>query len=168
VMFNAASANSEMASVNALLLQLINSNSLQAIVGQGGIRGLTLAREHLVAMDTALFDEQGRMFDMFGGKNVYLGSDESAAQNDRVVHMRDGREIYFAKSGFVINLGDDIDAVPPRYIGLTHALLFAGILASAKSDARGLFHLDPLVQAEIVKETEAGLSPGESFLNPRF
>jgi hypothetical protein len=68
----------------------------------------------------------------------------------------------------VINLGDDIDAVPPRYIALTHALLFAGILASAKSKERGLFHLDPNLQKQIVDEIEAGLPPGESLLHPRF
>jgi S-adenosylhomocysteine hydrolase len=168
VTFNAASANSELNSVNALLLQLINGNSLQGTVDiRGG--GLTIPRELLVSMDTAMMDEKGQLFDSFCGKQVFLGTDENAAQNDRVVHMGNGRAIFFAKSGFVANLGDDIDAVPPRYIGLTHSLLFAGILAAAKSEAKGLFHLDRKLQDDIVAEIEAPLAArGESLLAPRF
>ncbi len=168
VLFNAASANNELNATNQLVLSLLSANAFTGTVQITG-EGAKIPRELLFGLDTATLDEEGRLWDLFGGKSVCLGADVSATQIDRVVHTEDGKDLFFAHAGFVINLTDDQDPIPPRYIGLTRSLLFAGLLQAAGETGQGLVDLDPDVQQRIVELTEAELEKtGESLLEPRF
>ena len=60
-------------------------------------------------------------------RNANLGKDDSATQRDRVVKTKEGQDLYVAHAGFVVNLTDDDDPIPARYIGLTRSLLFTAV-----------------------------------------
>ncbi|MBI4820979.1 MAG: hypothetical protein HY791_32240 [Deltaproteobacteria bacterium] len=168
ILFNAASANNELNATNQLILQYLNGNPFTAIADKGP-EGITIFRQGLFSLDTSVLDEDKKLWDMFQGKNVCLGKDESATQIDRVVHTTDGQSLYFAHAGFVINLTDDNDPIPPRYIGLTRSLLFAALMQTAKETGKGLVDLDPGTQKGIVERTQAELAKsGESLLDPKF
>jgi S-adenosylhomocysteine hydrolase len=169
VMVNAASANSELNARNALTLQAMSA---------GPVIGTPILKEpgkvmygimELSASDTAVIDEDDVMWDTFQGHDIRLGKDVSATQIDRVVHTADDQDIYFAHSGFVVNLTDDVDPIPPRYIGLTRSLLFAALLQSVNATGEGLVPLDDAKQKRIIELTEGELKKtGESLLNPTF
>lgn len=169
VLFNAASANNELSAQSALVLQMLNGS---AVTGTIDIRGPQprFPRELLFAMDTSTLDEDGRLWDVFDGRSVCLGRDDSATQIDRVVHMESGQSFYFGRAGFVVNLTDNDDPIPPHYIGLTRGLLFAGLLQAASAEeGAGLVPLDPELEAVVVAHTERDLAKrGESLERPRF
>ncbi|MBI2375975.1 MAG: hypothetical protein HYV07_18420 [Deltaproteobacteria bacterium] len=170
ILFNAASANNEVNATNQLTLQFLNGNPLNALPRESpNGDGIVLMRQSLYSLDTSVLDEDKKLWDLFQGKNVCLGKDESATQIDRVVHTADAKSLYFAHSGFVINLTDENDPIPPRYIGLTRSLLFAALTQTAKETRKGLVELDPKTQEEIVERTQAELAKtSESLLDPRF
>ena len=168
VLFNAASANSELNANTVLTSQLLVGTPQNGTLMLSG-RGVKIPRECLVQMDTAVLDENSRLWDMFQGKSVCLGVDDSATHIDRVVHTEDGKSLYFARSGFVINLTADDDPIPPRYIGLTRALLFGAMLQAARSNGKGLIELDRGLQDRVLAETQAALEKtGEKLESPRF
>lgn len=168
VLVNAASANNELNATNVLALQLLSANALMGTV-RIGPKGVEVPRALISQVDTAQLDERGVMHDMFGGKSVALGVDDSATQRDRVVHTKQGQDLYMAHAGFVVNLTDDEDPIPPRYIGLTRSLLFAALVQSASETRTGLVDLDDSVQQQVIDITAAALAQtGESLADPRF
>jgi hypothetical protein len=86
-----------------------------------------------------------------------------------VVKTREGQDLYVAHAGFVVNLTDDNDPIPPRYIGLTRSLLFAALLQANGETRTGLVELDDGVQQTVIDATVAELKKtGESLASPRF
>jgi hypothetical protein len=169
VMVNAASANSELNAKNALSLQVISGNAPIGLPSISRSSGIAYPVGLMFRMDTAVLDEDARLWDTFQGHDVSLGVDCSATQIDRVVHTAQDQDVYFVRSGFVVNLTDDLDPIPPRYIGLTRSLLFAGLLQSVNASGEGLVPLDAQVQKRIVDLTEGTLNKtGESLKNPTF
>lgn len=168
VLVNAASANNELNATNMLTLQMLSANALMGTV-RIGPKGVEVPRSLISAVDTAQLDEQGHLWDSFAGKSVDLGEDNSATQRDRVVKTKSGQDLYVAHAGFVVNLTDDADPIPPRYIGLTRSLLFAALVQSASETRTGLVDLDDGVQQQIIDVTEGALqATGESLDDPRF
>jgi S-adenosylhomocysteine hydrolase len=168
VLVNAASANNELNATNLLVLQMMSANALMGTV-RVGARGVEVPRSLISQVDTAQLDEHAHLWDTFDGHSVDLGRDDSATQRDRVVHTKDGQDLYVAHAGFVVNLTDDDDPIPPRYIGLTRSLLFAALVQTAGEQRTGLVDLDDGVQQQIIDETAAALAAtGESLAAPRF
>jgi len=168
VLVNAASANNELNATNLLTLQMLSANALMGMV-QIGPKGVEVPRSLISQADTAQLDEKGHLWDTFGGKSVDLGKDDSATQRDRVVKTKEGQDLYVAHAGFVVNLTDDEDPIPPSYIGLTRSLLFAALVQAAGETRTGLVDLDDGVQQQIIDTTEGALrARGESLADPRF
>jgi S-adenosylhomocysteine hydrolase len=168
VLVNAASANNELNATNLLTLQLLSANALMGTV-RIGPKGVEVPRALISQADTAHLDENGHLWDSFAGKSVDLGRDDSATQRDRVVKTREGQDLYVAHAGFVVNLTDDNDPIPPRYIGLTRSLLFAALLQANGETRTGLVELDDGVQQTVIDATVAELKKtGESLASPRF
>ena len=168
VLVNAASANNELNATNVLALQLLSANALMGTV-RIGPKGVEVPRGLVSQVDTSQLDEHGHMHDSFGGHSVDLGKDDSATQRDRVVHTKQGQDLYMAHAGFVVNLTDDEDPIPPRYIGLTRSLLFAALVQSGSETRTGLVALDDGVQQQIIDLTASSLAAtGESLADPRF
>ncbi|HEY1101581.1 MAG TPA: hypothetical protein VGF99_21765, partial [Myxococcota bacterium] len=112
---------------------------------------------------------KSHLHDTFAGRSVDLGKDDSATQRDRVVHTKEGQDLYMAHAGFVVNLTDDNDPIPARYIGLTRSLLFAALVQTAGEQRTGLVDLDDAVQQQIIDATQAALAKtGESLADPKF
>jgi S-adenosylhomocysteine hydrolase len=168
VLVNAASANNELNATNLLTLQMMSANALMGTV-QIGPKGVEIPRSLISQADTAQLDEKGHLWDTFGGKSVDLGRDDSATQRDRVVKTKEGQDLYVAHAGFVVNLTDDDDPIPPSYIGLTRSLLFAALVQAAGETRTGLVDLDDGVQQQIIDTTEGALrARGETLADPRF
>lgn len=168
ILVNAASANNELNATNLLVLQMMSANALMGTV-RIGPKGVEIPRSLVSQVDTAQLDEKQHLWDSFGGVSVDLGKDDSATQRDRVVHTKEGQHLYVAHAGFVVNLTDDVDPIPPRYIGLTRSLLFGALLQTAQETRTGLVDLDDQVQQKIIDATEGALQQtGESLANPRF
>jgi hypothetical protein len=168
VLVNAASANNELNATNLLTLQMLSANALMGTV-RIGPKGVEIPRSLISQADTAQLDEKGHLWDTFGGKSVDLGRDDSATQRDRVVKTKEGQDLYVAHAGFVVNLTDDEDPIPPAWIGLTRSLLFAALVQTASETRTGLVDLDDGVQKQIVDVTERALrGRGESLADPRF
>ena len=168
VLVNAASANNEFNATNVLALQMLSANALMVTV-RIGPKGIDVPRALISQGDTAQLDEMGHLHDSFGSKSVDLDKDDSATQRDRVVHTKQGQDLYMAHAGFVVNLTDDEDPSPPRYIGSTRSLLFAALVQSASETRTGLVDLDDKVQQQVIDITSAALAKtGESLADPRF
>jgi S-adenosylhomocysteine hydrolase len=168
VLVNAASANNELNATNLLTLQMMSANALMGTI-QVGPKGVEVPRSLISQADTAQLDEKGHLWDTFGGRSVDLGRDDSATQRDRVVKTKEGQDLYVAHAGFVVNLTDDEDPIPPSYIGLTRSLLFAALVQAAGETRTGLVDLDDGVQQQIIDTTEGALrARGESLADPRF
>ncbi len=168
VLINAASANNELNATNLLTLQLLSANALMGTV-RIGPKGVEIPRSLVTQVDTAQLDEKGQLWDSFAGKSVNLGTDDSATQRDRVVKTREGQDLYVAHAGFVVNLTDDDDPIPARYIGLTRSLLFGALVQAASETRTGLVDLDDAVQQQVIDTTQAALKKtGESLDDPRF
>lgn len=168
VLVNAASANNELNATNLLTLQMLSANALMGTV-RIGPKGVEVPRSLISQADTAQLDEGGHLWDTFGGRSVDLGRDDSATQRDRVVKTKEGQDLYVAHAGFVVNLTDDDDPIPPSYIGLTRSLLFAALVQAAGETRTGLVDLDDGVQQKIIDTTEGALrARGESLADPRF
>jgi hypothetical protein len=168
VLVNAASANAELNSKNALAMQIRAGNApigLPRETDKYVEYGLNL----LFNLDTAQLDEDNHLWDTFQGRSIDLGEDVSATQIDRVVHTIEGQDLFFANSGFVVNLTDDEDPIPPEYIGLTRSLLFGALVQAATATGEGLVKLDEAMQKRVVELTEGALNErGQSLLKPSF
>jgi len=165
VLFSASSGNHELNAKDALTWQLMAGSWLQGTLRISG-RAPSVPRHLFSAADTAVKDEKGDLWDMFAGRDVRLGDDRIVSENDRVVHLPNGKSLYFASSGFVVNLRHEPDPIPPRYIGPTRALLFAGLLQAARGEW-GRIH--EARQRQIWDDSQSALSAtGESLERPRF
>ncbi len=168
VLVNAASANNELNATNLLTLQMLSANALMGTI-RIGPKGVEVPRSLISQADTAQLDERGHLWDTFAGRSVDLGRDDSATQRDRVVKTKEGQDLYVAHAGFVVNLTDDDDPIPPSYIGLTRSLLFAALVQASGETRTGLVDLDDGVQQQIIDTTEGALrARGESLTDPRF
>lgn len=168
VLVNAASANAELSSKNALSLQMMAGNTVSGVPIETP-DGYAYPLSTMFNLDTAQLDEDDHLWDTFQGKSIDLGHDVSATQIDRVVHTLEGQDLFFANSGFVVNLTDDEDPIPPEYIGLTRSLLFGALVQAAGAKGAGLVDLDAKVQQRCVELTEGQLKKsGQSLLKPTF
>ena len=75
--------------------------------------GVEVPRSLISQVDIAQLDEHQHLWDAFAGRSVNLGRDDSATQRDRVVHPKEGQDLSVAHAGFVANLTDDDDPIPP-------------------------------------------------------
>lgn len=76
-------------------------------------------------------------------KIIPLGHAARRAQRDRVLHFAD-KDIYLAKSGFVLNLTDDEDPIPPEFIQVTRAALALACAQAVANPGQGRMQLDPV------------------------
>lgn len=113
-------------------------------------------------------NELGFRVSEFGGKEIILG--DIAGQEDtfsRVIRTESGNERVVVRSGYVVNMRDDI---PPEYIQLTRSLLLGACLQAAGSSGKiGLVALDEDIQTTAVDVTKESLSAlGHSLEAPNF
>ena len=106
----------------------------------------------------------------FQGQPVVLGRGGAklgSASMHRVMRAKEtGKEVLVLRSGHVINLGRDL---PPEFIQVTRALVFASMVQAAASRTAGVVDVDPSVQAMISREVDADLArQGLSFADPDF
>jgi len=114
-------------------------------------------------------DEDGNAWASFQGKPVCLGMSEATAHSDWVIRKPSGKELYLVNKGFVVNMTGDRDAIPPRYIQLTRALLFLGALAANRSDKKGIVDVPMEWQKRLVDEVGQELAKtGEHLLEPNW
>lgn len=105
---------------------------------------------------------------IFKGLDVRLGDLAGDDQMySRVLRGPSGQERLALRSGYVVNMVDDI---PPEFIQLTRALVFAGCLQATRHVGDvGLVALDPKLQDFVVARTERHLRPfGASLAEPDF
>lgn len=97
-------------------------------------------------------DEEGFRRSEFGGLNLLLGDLAGDEQMySRVIRGANGTERLALRSGYVVNMLDDI---PPEYIQLTRSLLLAACLEAPKHHGeKGLVELAPEVQEFVVSRT---------------
>jgi S-adenosylhomocysteine hydrolase len=114
------------------------------------------------------FDERGFRRDTWNGLDLNLGDlaglDEMASC---VVRGKDGAERLVVRSGYVVNMTDDI---PPEYIQLTRSLLLAACLQAVdEAGKKGLVDLAPSTQDFIVSRTRKDLArQGHDLMKPDF
>ncbi len=100
-------------------------------------------------------DETGQWRTTFGDRELALGSNfDDDAMRHRVVRTPAGNEVLLVRSGYVVNLSDDI---PPEFIQLTRGLIYAACAQATKAKAPGLVDLDQGAQDFIVKRMHAHL-----------
>jgi S-adenosylhomocysteine hydrolase len=96
---------------------------------------------------TAPVEKQGRFADWqshFRGYGIDTGEARTASgYRHRVLRAGRGNEVLVMRSGFVINMVDDI---PPEYVQLIRGMLLSGCLQAAKETKPGLVELDPDAQ----------------------
>ncbi|MDP2342580.1 MAG: NAD(P)-dependent oxidoreductase [Deltaproteobacteria bacterium] len=105
---------------------------------------------------------------MFQGKRVALGQgDLGSASMHRVMKGKDtGKEVLVLRSGHVVNLGRDL---PPEFIQVTRALVFASLVQSFSEEQAGVVDVDPRLQKMIEDETLKDLAAqGLSLSAPDF
>ncbi|MBK7864374.1 MAG: adenosylhomocysteinase [Archangiaceae bacterium] len=169
VLVNAASANSELHARAALSMQVWAGNAVTGLPLERRGPFVEYTLDQLSNLDTAVLDEDDHLWDTYQGRFIDLGHDVSATQIDRVVHTPVGQDLFFVNSGFVVNLTDDDDPIPPEYIGLTRGLLFGALVQAATATGEGLVPLDDALQRRVVDATEGALQArGESLLSPSF
>ncbi|MBI2375074.1 MAG: hypothetical protein HYV07_13845 [Deltaproteobacteria bacterium] len=102
-------------------------------------------------------DEDGWRRSEFKGKQVVLGDVAGLEQTfSRVLRTESGNERLVLRSGYVVNMVDDI---PPEFIQLTRALLLAGCLQAVDhAGQNGVVDLDPRAQDFIVKRAAKHLA----------
>ena len=102
-------------------------------------------------------DEEGYRRTEFNGLDVRLGDLAGNEQMfSRVLRTDSGQERLVLRSGYVVNMVDDI---PPEYIQLTRSLLLAGCLQAAKFHGRpGMHDIDEPVQQLVVTRTKKHLA----------
>lgn len=109
----------------------------------------------------------GRWRTTFGEHTLDLGSaHDDSAMRHRVVRTPAGNEVLLVRSGYVVNLSDDI---PPEFIQLTRSLIFAACAQATKATTPGLVALDGGAQDFIVKRMHAHLAKAKlSLAAPDF
>lgn len=113
-------------------------------------------------------DEEGFRRSTFKGLDVELGDLAGDEQMfSRVLRSESGAERLALRSGYVVNMVDDI---PPELIQLTRGLLLAACLQAPKHHGEpGLVELDPKVADFVVSRTERHLKKlGVDPMKPDF
>ncbi len=93
-------------------------------------------REYILPLTGWIWGELDR-------KVIPLGHAARRAQRDRVLHFAD-KDVYLAKSGFVLNLTDEEDPIPAKYIQVTRAALALACAQAVSSTTPGRLALDPV------------------------
>lgn len=96
----------------------------------------------LLADREYILPSAGWIWGELDNKIIPLGHAARRAQRDRVLHFAD-KDIYLAKSGFVLNLTDDEDPIPPKLIQVTRASLALACAQAVANPGRGRMVLDP-------------------------
>lgn len=113
-------------------------------------------------------DDEGFRRSSFRGLDVKLGDLAGDEQMfSRVLRGADGSERLALRSGYVVNMVDDI---PPELIQLTRGLVLAACLEAPEHHGEvGLIELDPKIQDFVVARTERHLRPfGVELAAPDF
>lgn len=132
-----------------------------------GNRGGRWFREVAFEADKLMIVD-GQISALFQGARVQLGSGDlgSAAQHRIMKDKRTGKEALVLRSGHVVNLGRDL---PPEYIQLTRALVFASLLQASQEKRTGIIDLDATMQKAIEDAVRAHLARlGLSLDEPDF
>ncbi|MBI4816233.1 MAG: hypothetical protein HY791_08245 [Deltaproteobacteria bacterium] len=112
-------------------------------------------------------DSAGFRRSKFGGTEIALGDLAAADEMFHRVLRGPSSERLLLRSGYVVNMTDDI---PPEYAQLIRSLLLAGCAQAAQSVEPGLIELDRVAQETIVSKVEADLKRQGlgGLLVPRF
>lgn len=113
-------------------------------------------------------DEEGFRRSAFAGLDLKLGDLAGDEQMySRVIRGEGGTERLALRSGYVVNMLDDI---PPEYIQLTRSLLLAACLQAPEHHGEaGLVELDPKIQDFVVSRTARHLKKlGLTLESPDF
>ena len=105
---------------------------------------------------------------MFQGKTVALGTGDLGSPSiHRVLKdKKTNNEVLVLRSGHVVNLGKDL---PPEFIQVTRALVFASIVQSAGEIDAGIVDVDAGIQAMIARHVNDDLARlGLSMKDPDF
>ena len=100
-----------------------------------------------------------------------LASAEARRDRDWQFRLRNGRTLYLAKQGTVINFDERTDPIPPRYIQLTRGLLHLAAHQAVQlpGGARGIVPLDGAAEQAWVSQVNQDLArTGESLASPSF
>lgn len=111
--------------------------------------------------------EDGLWRTSFGDRELVVGHAlDDDSMRHRVVRTPSGNEVLLVRSGYVVNLSDDI---PPEFIQLTRSLIFAACAQATKATQPGLVDLDRGAQDFIVKRMHAHLGKAKlSLTAPDF
>lgn len=112
--------------------------------------------------------QRGGVSANFGGKRVDLGSgDLGSASMHRIMRAKDtGKEVMILRSGHVVNLGRDL---PPEFIQVTRALVFASLLQAFGEQKPGIVDVDQKVQTLIQGAIDQDLAAlGQTLRAPDF
>jgi S-adenosylhomocysteine hydrolase len=144
-LFNGASSNDEMDAARAVEAARMNQPPRRwwapawrkdKTAYLRGMPELMRDREHVLP-------STGWVWGELSGAIVPLGHVARRAQRDRVLHFAN-KDIFLASSGFVVNLTDDPDPIPAKYIQPTRAALFIGCVeAVEKAAEHRVFALSP-------------------------
>ncbi|MBI3179714.1 MAG: hypothetical protein HYZ27_08630, partial [Deltaproteobacteria bacterium] len=112
-------------------------------------------------------EDDGTRVSQLGGRRVVLGSGlEDSDMWHQIVRTPGGNEVMLLRSGYVVNLADDI---PPEFIQLTRGLIYAACAQATKTTQPGLVDLDAHSQDFLVKRTTRHLAErGLSLTAPDF
>lgn len=126
VLFNAASSNDELSAPEVIAAARYDqpSTAWWSDEWKEDKKAYVDSLPDLLADREYLDVRTGRVLGEFGDAIIFLGHYGRQGQRDRVLRFAD-KEIYLAKNGFVINLTDGPDPIPPKYIQLTRAALVA-------------------------------------------
>lgn len=114
-------------------------------------------------------DGEGRIWTLFQGQAVCLGHGEAEAHSSIIARLPNGKELFLANDGYVVNMTGERDPIPPRYIQLTRTLLFLGAIAARRAKEPGLHEVPKNWQEELVAKVEADLArTGESLHAPNW
>jgi S-adenosylhomocysteine hydrolase len=114
-------------------------------------------------------DASFQMSTKFLGKAVKLGDSREFAHLDTVLKTKNGKEIYFAQDGHVINFDGTQDPIPSRYIQLTRGLLYLGANQAVRAKKAGILKLNHKAQRKLVGAVKKELKEtGESLSDPSF
>jgi S-adenosylhomocysteine hydrolase len=157
-LFNAASSNDELAAREAIAAARCEQPPRRWWSSDWQTKGRDA---YLGELPELLLDREyvhpftGWVWGEFDGHVIPLGHIARRSRRDRVLHFAD-KDIYLANNGFVVNLTDEEDPIPARFIQPTRAALFAaGAQALSSFDDRRVHALDDAAQARIQARYDA-------------
>lgn len=173
ILVNAASGNHELGA--HLISEVANQIEEEKLAARGPLKPFEVqflpdlderpVHPYEDGQDT--LDDDGQWRTSFAGRQLSLGSSlDDDQMRHRVVRTPAGNEVLLIRSGYVVNLSDDI---PPEFIQLTRSLIYAACAQATKAKTPGLIALDQSAQDFIVKRTHAHLAKAKlSLAAPDF